>query len=401
MLLLAAVGVLLVFLLAIKLCREVKGAPAFFVALLLCASPVFYAQAMLAQLDMPAMVFTVLATLLFLEEQIFLAAVACTALVLVKETGVVTPLLFACWVLVEKRFLQAAYFLLPLAALGAWFIFLRYETGHFFGSSGFTAYNLEYMMHPVRSAFALGKRLYYLGWENLHWIGAFGVLYAAVHGEVFAGRAWRIVWTLVALHILLFSLLGGAMLERYLLPVLPMVYIGMIAGWSAMPSYWRTAGPVALILAAAACNFWNPPYPFPLENNLAFIDFVRLQQTAASYIEQRYPGREVSTAWPLSAELSRPELGYVKAPQRVRETRDFSASAVDGLDGGADVFVLYSRQWDPPGSLMRNVAVQKIWRQFFNYEPQVSSFELDQRLGLKTVAAWAQGGHWIEVHSRD
>jgi hypothetical protein len=50
---------------------------------------------------------------------------------------------------------------------------------------------------------------------------------------------------------------------------------------------------------------------------------------------------------------------------------------------------------------MRNAAVQKIWRQFFNYEPQVSSFELDQRLGLKTVAGWAQGGHWIEVHSRD
>src|SRR5438552_23827 len=67
MLLLAAFGVLAVFLLAIKLCGAIKGVPAFAVAALLCCSPIFYSQAMLAQLDMPAMLFTALATLLFLE----------------------------------------------------------------------------------------------------------------------------------------------------------------------------------------------------------------------------------------------------------------------------------------------------------------------------------------------
>src|SRR5947209_6096283 len=106
---------------------------AFAVAALLCCSPTFYAQAMLAQLDMPAMLFTILATLLFLEEQIFLSTVACVALVLVKETGVVTPLLFGLWLLAERRLLQAGYFLLPLAALGSWFLFLHIQTGHMFG----------------------------------------------------------------------------------------------------------------------------------------------------------------------------------------------------------------------------------------------------------------------------
>src|SRR6266478_4340716 len=47
MLLLAAIGVLLVFFLAIRLCKGVQGAPALFVALLLCASPVFFTQAMM------------------------------------------------------------------------------------------------------------------------------------------------------------------------------------------------------------------------------------------------------------------------------------------------------------------------------------------------------------------
>src|SRR5204863_3336078 len=109
MLLLAAIGVLAVFLLAIKLCGNIRGVPAFTVAALLCCSPVFYAQAMLAQLDMPAMLFTSMAMLLFLEEQIFLCSMACVALVLVKETGVVAPLLFGAWLLAERRVLQAGY----------------------------------------------------------------------------------------------------------------------------------------------------------------------------------------------------------------------------------------------------------------------------------------------------
>ena len=87
--------------------------------------------------------------------------------------------------------------------------------------------------------------------------------------------------------------------------------------------------------------------------------------------------------------------------ERVRELRDFSEPEIASLDSApVEVFILYSRQWDPPGSLMRNEAVRKIWRQFFSFEPQMSSFEIDQRLRLKTVAAWAHGGHWIEVHSR-
>jgi hypothetical protein len=346
------------------------------------------------------MLFTVVAMLLFLEEQLFLSAMACVALVLVKETGVVTPLLFGLWLLAEKRVRQAGYFLMPAAVLGSWFLFLHMQTGHLFGSAAFTQYNLEYLTHPVRMAVALARRLYHLFWENLHWIGTFGIVYACMTGGVFEGRSWRLAWTLVALHVVLFSVMGGAMLERYLLPVLPIVYTGMIAGWTALPAPWRALGPIALIAGVAVCNFWNPPYPFPLENNLAFTDFVRLQQTAAGYIEQNYPGSEVSTAWPLSAALSRPEFGYVKVAHRVREIPDFGGSAIASLEHGpVEVLVLYSRQWDPPGNLLRNPIVLKFWGHFFSYEPQTSSFELDRRFHLKTVAGWSHGGQWVEVHA--
>jgi len=49
------------------------------------------------------------------------------------------------------------------------------RTGHIFGSAAFTQYNLEYLIHPVRTA-SRSQAAYHLFWENLHWIGAFGIV---------------------------------------------------------------------------------------------------------------------------------------------------------------------------------------------------------------------------------
>ena len=68
MLAMAAFGVLVTFLLSVELTSEVKGTPAFVPPVLLLVSPIFFTQSMMAQLDMPAMVFTLLALLLFLRE---------------------------------------------------------------------------------------------------------------------------------------------------------------------------------------------------------------------------------------------------------------------------------------------------------------------------------------------
>src|SRR5215470_15054287 len=95
MLLLAALGVLAAFLLSIELSRETRGSPALLAAALLCVSPLFVAQSMLAQLDAPAMLFTAWALLLFLQERIALSAAVCVGLVLVKETGLIVPVVFA------------------------------------------------------------------------------------------------------------------------------------------------------------------------------------------------------------------------------------------------------------------------------------------------------------------
>ena len=400
MLAVAALALLVAFLLAIELCRNVRGAPAFLAVFLLLVSPLFFAQAMLAQLDMPAMLFTCLALLLFLQDKIRLAAITCIVLVLVKETGLLVPLLFAAWLVAEKRRQEAAWFLLPVAALGAWLAVLAHATGHLFGNSEFTRYNLYYPFHPVRFAFALGRRFYYLFFQDFHWIGTIAILLAWRHG-LFATRAWRIAWALTGVYVLFLSAVGGAMLERYLLPLLPIVYAAMAAGMSIYKTPLKIACQVALLGGLIAGNFWNPPYPFPLENNLAFTDFIDLQKTAAGFAARNYPGESIATAWPLSAALSRPEFGYVQRAIPTRSLPDFSAAGVDSPDwrNHARILIVFSRMWEPRLSWTRIELVRKIWRHFYGYEPDLTTQEL-QRRPLIPIARWTRRGQWIGIYEQ-
>ena len=169
----AAVAVWLVFLLAIELGRRAPGAPAFPAVLLLIVSPLFYTQAMMAQLDMPAMLLTMLALLLFLQNRVRSAALACLALVLVKETGLIAPLVFAGWLVAERRRREALWFLLPVLALGVWLAVLYRETGHLLGNSEFTEYNLTYPLHPVRIGIALVGAAFICSWRtSTGWVGS-------------------------------------------------------------------------------------------------------------------------------------------------------------------------------------------------------------------------------------
>jgi Gpi18-like mannosyltransferase len=103
MLVLASGACAFAMLLAIDLLKYTRGMPAFLAAGLVCFSPLFFAQSLLAQPDMPAMLFTSAALWLFLRNRSELCAAACAALVLMKETGMVAPAVFAAWLLFERR----------------------------------------------------------------------------------------------------------------------------------------------------------------------------------------------------------------------------------------------------------------------------------------------------------
>jgi 4-amino-4-deoxy-L-arabinose transferase-like glycosyltransferase len=401
MLVVAAAAALVIFLLAIQLCRGLRGAPAIHAVLLVLISPLLYTQAMLAQLDLPAMLLTCWALLAFLQTRFLTAALISTALVLVKETGVVVPAVFACWLWREGKPRQALYFLLPLAALAGWLAALAASTGQLFGSREFTHYNVFYSLHPVRAGAALLRRLYYLLIGNFHWAGWLAVWWAARREGLYSHQAWKVAASLAGAHVLAVSLLGGAALERYLLPVLPLAYIAMAAAWSASASRWMRLSQAVVMAGLVLCLFVNPPYPFPYENNLAAVDFVRLHQNAAQFLERHLAGRAITTAWPLSAALRRPEYGYVSRRLAVRELPDFARSKVAALDPGkVEVFVLYSRDWDSGVNLWRWGWFRALRERFYGWEPPVTPEEMEARFPLRQVARWDRRGQWIVVFVR-
>jgi len=403
MLLLASLTVLVTFLLAIELCRGLPGAPAFVPVLLLLADPLFYMQGMMAQLDMPAMLFTVLALLLFLKDRHIGAAAAATALVLCKETGALLPLILGGALLFDRpRAKYAAYYAAPFVVLAIWFFVLFRTTGQLFGDAGFTHYNLGYALHPVRAALCLLRRAYYLFIDDFRWIGTLAIILAWKQSRIFRTPAWRITALFFSAHVVMVSVLGGAELERYLLPALPLLYIAMSAAWSTLRPSWRNASIAVTAAGLLVGLFINPPYPFPLENNLAMVDFVELHRDAAQYLEANYPAKTIYTAWPLTAALRNPAFGFVTQKLTAFETSDFRYSTLERLDPqGVDVLVLYSRTWEPRWSVLRWPIVEQFLRHFYQYEPQMNADQAHEHFGLTQEKRWTQRGQWIEIYSHE
>jgi 4-amino-4-deoxy-L-arabinose transferase-like glycosyltransferase len=402
MLVLAGLTAFFTFLLAIRLRGGLIGAPVLAAILLLLVDPLFYMQSMMAQLDMPAMLFTVLALLLFLEDRHIAAALASTALVLSKETGALLPLILAGALLFDRpRAKYAVYYLAPFAALSVWFFVLWRTTGQLFGDAGFTHYNLGYALNPVRAALCLIRRIYYLGIDNFRWAGSLAILLAWKRTRIFSSREWKITWAFLAAHVVLVSVLGGAELERYLLPTLPLLHIAMAAAFFTLRPVWRNAGLSTVSAGLLIGLFVNPPYPFPFENNLAMADFVELHRDAAGYLDASYPNRTIYTAWPLTAALRDPAFGYVTKKLATFETSDLGYTTLRRLDPkGVDVLVLYSRTWEPPWSVLHWPIVKQFLRRFYLYEPQMEAAQVREHFGLVQIKRWTQRGQWIEIYSR-
>ena len=390
MLLFAAFGAAVAFLLAIELSRGSPGAPAFAAIAMLCVSPLFVSQSMLAQLDMPAMCFTCLALLLFLQNRFRDSAFACVALVLMKETGIIVPALFGCWLLMERAFKRALWYLLPLPILALWLLALHHATGQWFGNSEFTQYNLVETLNPVRFLLALARRFYYLFISTGHIVGTAAVFYAFWRMPMLQDRPWRIAATLVVAQVILVSLLGGAVLERYLLPALPILYCAFALALRALTRNWRMAGLVLLLVCLVAADFINPPYPFPFENNLEFVSFVNLEQDAAAAAELQQG--EIATAFPLSNALRHPEYGFVSRKLRVREMADFHQEDVMQLRANPpSAVIVFDTAYDPL-HLLETDWIWSLMTRYYGYEPRMNADEIASVLSMRVAGRWQSRG---------
>jgi 4-amino-4-deoxy-L-arabinose transferase-like glycosyltransferase len=364
---------------------------------LLCLSPLFFSQAAMALLDMPAMVVTALALLLFLQERLILAAIACMALVMVKETGALLPAVLGIVLARERRFKQSALFVLPALPLAAWLILLHAHTGDWFGNAAFERYNLTYPLNPVRLALALFRRGYYLFVSSGYIIGTAALLYT--RKQTPRTRAWT-VGTLFALaHFAAMCVIGGAVLERYLLPVLPITLALFANALCALTRAWRNAAFACMCAASATCIVVNPIYPFPLENNLAWTDFVGVQHDAAQFLTTHLPpGSLIAANFPFSNCMRRPELGYTTQRFDVKDVPDYTPASLEPLRGQhLDAFAIFSSTWDPLG-LNHNARWVAFLEKFYAFVPDVPTDQIPSLLGLHRVARFQRHGQWIELY---
>lgn len=399
MLLVASLGVLLCFLLSIRLSRGQAGAPAFAAALFLIASPLFYTQSMMVLLDMPAMTLTLAALLLFLDEHWAVCALACTLLVLTKETAITTPLALGAWLWFrDGRRKEALYFAAPAIALAAWLGVLHHSTGHWFGNEEFTRYNATGTLEPFHILTALFRRAWFLFVSDGNFIGTLALY---LGWRVLKSREWAIALWVAAAQLIVVIVFGGAVLERYLLPVLPIVYTAMASAATVYPASWRWASQTVMIFLLVMGWFWNPPYPFPFENNLAMVNFVRLQQEAADYLEAYAPNRRIASVWPFTDAISHPEFGYVERPLRTVPVAGFSLTELASTNRASyDILVMYTRVWPVEGNYLDFGPVRAILRRYFDYRSPATEEQLQAGLGLVRVLGWERGGQSLAVYVR-
>jgi hypothetical protein len=198
------------------------------------------------------------------------------------------------------------------------------------------------------------------------------------------------------------SLVGGAVLPRYLLPVFPpLVLIAVIL-------IWRLPRPVArsVMVLTAGCFVWawflNPPYPFPFEDNLAYADFIRLHQQAAQLLEAQPGNGRILTAWPASDELARPFLGYVRRPLIVSAVEGFGRHEFQSASPESfDCLYLYSRHWEPSINWLRSFPwLQRLQERYYGYQSQIPEEELAAKYHLRLLASFERRRQWVRIYVR-
>jgi hypothetical protein len=207
---------------------------------------------------------------------------------------------------------------------------------------------------------------------------------------------------LIAVYVVMLSIVGGAVLPRYLLPVFPAFFavsVGLI--WRLPKAAARGVCGVAASCFVAAW-FINPSYPFAFENNIAYADFIRLHRDAARYLESRPSGERILTAWPATDEVSRPILGYVASPLRAVPVEGFAQKDFDKIAPESfDILYLYSRKWEPPDNwLQKFPALLRAQRQYFGYAPQIADEILIQRYGLGLERKFERRGQWVRIYRK-
>jgi hypothetical protein len=291
-----------------------------------------------------------------------------------------------------------------------WYAYHWHHTGFVFGNPQYLRYNATATLSPLRILVAFWHRTNQI---TLHMnmfvpiLLAFACLLLDPLNEndgtrrLGVPREQKVVFGVVIVsNAIFFSVLGGALLTRYLLPLYPLIILICVSTFRARFRRWIWfVGLTALAFITGL--FVNPPYKFAPEDNLAYRDLIRLQQNAIAQIIVRYPGEQVLTAWPASDELTKPELGYVAHPVKVSAIDDFSLDQVQKAaqsDEPYTVGLIFSTKYEPAkwGLYLWRHNEQMDTR-FFGFHHDLDPAIVARLLGGKIVWREQIKGQWAAV----
>jgi 4-amino-4-deoxy-L-arabinose transferase-like glycosyltransferase len=415
MLLLAAFALTNVFMLARRLVGIGVAAAT---TIATAVFPIFFVQSSLTHADLMAAAFTLWGIRLHIEGRAWPSQFAFCLAVLSKETAVITPLAFALWELLQpqsgqgrSRIQRAAIACVPVLPLLGWLVYHYHVTGRFFGNADFYQYNVTQALSPLRFLLALIQRIWHLfGTMNMLALTAATVV-AMFFPPVMdsSGERPRIAvpvqlqFGLIMLaHMLTFSLLGGALLTRYLLPVYPLVIMIGMSTLRRRISRWEW--PAALMVIVFVLGlFFDPPYRFAPEDNLTYKDFVDLHFKAAKFLEQHEQNSTILTAWPVTDELTRPYLGYVNQTFPLVQLQDFTVEEMikaRQMRSKYQVAYLFSTKIDVP-PLIHSERWEKLNRRFFGSHLDVSPELAAEFLHGKIVFLARSKAEWVAILEMD
>src|ERR1043165_6385408 len=294
---------------------------------------------------------------------------------LAKETALLVPFVLFAWELLcllvrgkerltalvcvgrPRSVVWSAALLLACVPLALWLAYPRARTGYTFGHPEYFRYNVASTLNLERLLYAAWERLKHVTFHMNLWaltLMGLAAMFLKPRRDRGVERArigvpvQLLFAALILAHAFALSFVGGAVLARYLLPVLPLIILIWVS------TIWRRAPvwPLAVALVCAAFVYRlevNPPYSFPWEDNLAYRDFVLLLRDAAQFLSEKYAGARVLTSWPATDELKYPYLGYTPRPlevfdaadlkpetlqQAARQKSDYDAALIYSTHGG-------------------------------------------------------------------
>jgi 4-amino-4-deoxy-L-arabinose transferase-like glycosyltransferase len=409
-----------------KLARSLTTTAVAAVAVILTAIyPIWFAQSTLAHADIFAAAFTLWGLAFYLDRDTstsntnaFLAALMFSLAALSKETAIVTPIALALWeviLLLRSRGDNTAHpshlkwllaLLAPVLPLIAWYAYHHHKTGFVFGNPEFLRYNATANLEPYRIGLCLWHRFLHLTTHMNMFVPVvctIAVLFIPVSTDApstIPKPQLKAIAVVLLANWIAFSILGGALLTRYLLPMYPLILLLCAATWHRhLRQWWALA---ALSAAAFLAGIWiNPPYAFAPEDNLTYRDMIVLHLRAVHFIDRAYPQATVLTAWPATSELSRPELGYTNHSIKTVAIQNFAIGEIQKAaadPGSYDVALVFSTKWEPPANHI-NLGRQNesADAKYFDFHRDLSPAEVAALLHGDIVWQDRRKGEWAAV----